>query len=1448
MKPYLPYIKQLQKRASILLLLLCFTASFTTTISWAQVVISGSDVLYIPQEDTLYIGGNLKKENTNASLIKNSGVILLNGHLINNSTNDGMFEEGVGKVIFSGDSTQHIEGDGEVIHIDHIVVNQTKNNNKVKVRIRTELDNTMTFQRGKVVLDTGNIEFTYRANIGAEKSRSYILGDSGYVVYQGRELRAGENFLGLSITPVTNFGISDIKRGHKSFPITSGSIKRFYEIASPFNASYSDLTFEYKQWEYKGNEDSLTLWKTDTENAPYFWNRQSGDIDITNNQWSTNTNDVRPASPSTKWTLADKNCDSGIPVSWDTDTLFVCQGDSSFISGIADTEELSYKHKWYVKESGNESALFTFLSDSSTLIAQHDKAGEFIYMLEISSSGGCKDTAYIHSEVSPLPTIEFTSENNCHFEGIFLDASATSMPKGEIINYQWHFGDGQTVNGKEFETIHWSYSEPGIYDVNLIVTSDSSCVDSLQKKVTVYPVPHSYFHYSLPCQDSLVYFQNLTIIEEPEGMTVGVTYLWDFGDGQTSTEKNPTHKYTEAGIFEITLTSTSNAGCEDSIIEYITVHPKPEAKFTYTGNCGGNTVLLDASSSVLTEGEPMEYKWTFEDEVIEGYDLVILPKDFIETGMYPVTLTLTTPEGCISSYTDTIPVYQTPTPDFVPEGTFCRQQELRFENITEIHGEDPDLISYLWDFGNGQTSTEKHPTYTYDIADTYEVKLVTTIDGICKDSTTQSVTIKQVPTVEFEVESFCNKEAVFTNKTTFADGHINYEWDFGDGQTSLEENPIHSYAKAGFYTITLTATADNSCEVVLTKEVLIDFMNNATAEDKINVNLGADITAYDSDQVILSPKLNNINYQYLWSTGETTSNIEATETGDYWVLVYEENGCGMYGDTVHVEIRSFPLPSAIYACGANTTLDAGFESATSFEWYKGTTLVGSEQLLEVTESGDYKLVMSFDDGENIEGIVKVQLIESVTDIISLESQIEICPGSSYSYTLSGLPAGTSVNWSNGIRGNTTHFSDIGSYWVDITLNESCGTYRHDIEVISAPQPKEPFFLDNITICSNMILDALNPNHTYKWFKDGVRISTNRTIDINTSGIYSVEVSTPLGCTITDQVVVEVNPSGGEQLISLGDDIETCNDKPYILAVEGLNGGETFRWSNNSIESTLAVTETGNYSVIVTTTEGCQYYDQIHVTVNPIPEVDIPQEISLCNDDYLMEADAQYQYQWFSSNGLISSSSSFHTDSVGKYWVDITTSLGCMRSDTIDIFYNPDAIFASFLAASQVYVGDTLQFVQLSYPDSIVDELEWDFGDGITSKTEQAQHIYLRPDTYEVVLTVSNESCSDTKVKTINVLERIEDPEQPEARTSNIIKLALYPNPTVNGLSKIDMEFREKSPYEIILYDAVGIELNRVSGFDDKGVVDLSVINQTTGVYLIKVLIGEEMKVLRLMRQ
>jgi len=282
------------------------------------------------------------------------------------------------------------------------------------------------------------------------------------------------------------------------------------------------------------------------------------------------------------------------------------------------------------------------------------------------------------------------------------------------------------------------------------------------------------------------------------------SWSWNFGDGQTSNLQNPTHSYSTTGTKTVVLTVTDTCVNTDTDTVVITVNPalSCDANGPYTGTICS---VVQFAGTATGGHPPYTYSWTFGDG---GSGSGQNPThQYTSDGSYTATLTVTDSQSVQA--VDTAPVTIT-TPALVAEaggpytGTICNA--ISFSGSAS-GGCTP--YSYSWAFGDGGSGSGQNPTHQYTADGSYTATVTVTDNKGSTDTDTASVTIS-TPTLVAEANGpyngYTGIPIDFEGSATGGCTPYTYSWNFGDGGTSNQQNPTHSYSSTGVFTVTLTVT------------------------------------------------------------------------------------------------------------------------------------------------------------------------------------------------------------------------------------------------------------------------------------------------------------------------------------------------------------------------------------------------------------------------------------------------------------------------------------------------------------------------------------------------------------------------------------------------------------------------------------------------------------------
>jgi gliding motility-associated-like protein len=393
---------------------------------------------------------------------------------------------------------------------------------------------------------------------------------------------------------------------------------------------------------------------------------------------------------------------------------------------------------------------------------------------------------------------------------------ATTGASG-ALTYQWRLGNG---NRSSLQNPSAIYTIAGTYTVTLIVKDAAGNIDSITKTkfISVFDLPQPDFKSDVQsgCPPMTINFSDKTV----KGTGAVSSWLWDFGDGNTSTQQNPGHTYTKSGKFTVTLVVTDANGCRNSIVkkDFITPNPPPDASFS-----ASDTTSCDVPKTIqfkaATTGSGYTYLWDFGDGGTATGDSPL--HDYNNLGTYTVSLTVTDASGCSGKLRKNEYIFLgKEKPNMLStKRTGCYPLTVGFTS-----GTTPGRFSvtYDWDFGDGGTGTGPTPYHIYTKEGVYTVKVVAKGTNGCTDQVenTNYVTVYKPPTAAFSVSDsiVCDptKRVSFNNNSV---GGSSYKWDFGDKTLgSTDQFPTHTFKDSGFYTISLTVTDPNGCSSTLVKK------------------------------------------------------------------------------------------------------------------------------------------------------------------------------------------------------------------------------------------------------------------------------------------------------------------------------------------------------------------------------------------------------------------------------------------------------------------------------------------------------------------------------------------------------------------------------------------------------------------------------------------------------
>lgn len=450
-----------------------------------------------------------------------------------------------------------------------------------------------------------------------------------------------------------------------------------------------------------------------------------------------------------------------------------------------------------------------FSTDPSPTYTYSD-TGTYVVTLIANPGWTCADTAYAEYEVFPLINPGIINSNfECIDDVGYFDFEAEGA-FGSNADFSWTF---ETSNGDIISELQNPnqiiFSDPGDYQISLTIF-DNDCESSVEESFSVPEPPVA----GIIAQDD---FCNGFTYDFQNSSTNSEEYYWDFGvleaQNDFSIEDEPSFTYPGNGNYQVTLTASAPMTCPDVTSTNVEIFTLLDPNYPELDpQCfEGNSYDFEAQGSQ----EPNAvFFWDFgpfaspQTSTLENPNNVV----FSEPGDYEVTLTISE-NGCEESFTDIVEVIQNPSIGFSIENMAgCAPYNAHFINDSWADGQ----IFYLWNFGDGQTSTASDPYHIYENTGSYDVTLTITTSGGCAEILTMTledvVTVYPTPIADFEANpKIVNilESTVFITDNSI--GSTSCTYIVSDGTQLDDCNTSHTFTEGGYFEITQYVVNSYGC-------------------------------------------------------------------------------------------------------------------------------------------------------------------------------------------------------------------------------------------------------------------------------------------------------------------------------------------------------------------------------------------------------------------------------------------------------------------------------------------------------------------------------------------------------------------------------------------------------------------------------------------------------------
>jgi len=622
----------------------------------------------------------------------------------------------------------------------------------------------------------------------------------------------------------------------------------------------------------------------------------------------------------------------------------------------------------------------------------YNQKGSYTVTLNVSQAIGAPASIaknkYITVTSIPLilPVVDFFSTPTSGIAPltvIFTDLS-TNTP----IAWNWSFGDDSLENATEQNPVH-TYADPGTYTVSVNATNANGSASRTREgyvKVRPAAIPHvlpTVDFFGIPTSG----IAPLTVTFTDLSTNTTTSWNWSFGDDslENATEQNPVHIYVNPGTYTVSL-NASNADGSDTQTrdEYIKVTAIPLAPPTadFSGDPTSGVAPLTVTFSDLSSETPASWDWSFGDDSLENATEQNPVHTYANSGTYTVLLNATNADGSDTKVlSDYITVSAVPVVPLIPEPLISNFTGEPTSGPAPLTVQFNDTSTgphdqWKWEFGDGNTSSEQNPLYTYNLPGSYSVLLNISQAGGDSASKTQEDYITVVtPLIPIPLNAtplipkfsgtptFGPPPLTVQFNDTSTGPHDHWVWEFGDGNTSSEQNPLYTFNEPGSYSVLLNVSQAGGDSVSITQEDYI-IVSDVPLEPPVVDFSGEPTSGVAPLTVIFADASSNTPTSWNWSFGDdSTENVTAqnpvhtyTNTGRYSVSLNATNtvGLNVTTKTSYINITAAPLGPVADFSGTPTSgfapltvqfndLSTGFVNPVTYLWNFGDGSTSTER-------------------------------------------------------------------------------------------------------------------------------------------------------------------------------------------------------------------------------------------------------------------------------------------------------------------------------------------------------------------------------------------------------------------------------------------------------------------------------------------------------------------------
>lgn len=968
---------------------------------------------------------------------------------------------------------------------------------------------------------------------------------------------------------------------------------------------------------------------------------------------------------------------------------------------------------------------------------------------------------------------------------------------GNPTSLNWNLGNG-TTSVQQNPTI--TYSIPGIYNITLTASNaNGSNTLTRPQYIRVFDKPAVNF-LSTDTVGCSIFSTSFTDASSSSSSSI-IAWVWDFGDGTTAIQQNSTHNYTSSGYFDVTLRVANAGGCINALSkpQYIHVLPKLEAAFSFTKGLRCKPPDTISFTNLSTGSGILNYSWDFGDGVIST--ATNPSHSYITDGTFSPKLIVQNDIGCADTLLmkDSV-VINNNLSVINGKDSVCIGATATFSN-----GSVPAPLSSSWNLGDGPFNSNSSVTKKWDSAGIYTIKLVNNY-GTCADSVFKNVRVLNLPIVNISANDSNACKAPFTvNFTDLTANAVNWQWDFGDGNTAAINNPSNTYNTLDSFDITLIVTDAAGC---VDTGKFNNFIKVSNPIAKIaNMPTGGCIP-FTFTPVAAQLAVDGIA-SYFWDLGNGTTSTSINPTASYplagnysiKLTITTNDGCI---DSIEVinGIKANTKPAIDFSATpttqcANTPVQFTDLTPSADRWFwnfgNGTSSSAKNPVVQYKDTGTYNIRL-------------IAWSNGCSDTLTKTNYITISPGIARFKTVynctdrlqisfidtSVIPQSWLWNFGDSTTSTTQNpvhtYSADKNYTVTLTVtNGSCTDTTSALIYTGSAITDFKSVKDSICKADSILFTAIPAMPLrvvkYSWdFGDGVTQTTTKTAIshfYNNGGIYTVKLFSQdvNGCTdsiIKTNKITGFAPKANFSLSSTSGCFPlTVNFIDSSVNPYGSNNIASWQWSFDDGETSTFTAPlpspvnhfydtSGNFypSLKIIDSLGCadsiKYVTPLVVS-KPIADFTEP-EINTCRNQNIQLVNTSktniISSEWFFGDGTTSNQfnavKAFTLNGNYNTKLVVTDFYGCKDSIEKINYFKIQDVTASFGINDSV--GTCVPFkITFNNTSQFATFQTWNFGDSVLSSLVNPTHYFTDPGTYLVTLTAKRVgNCQSVATKTIEI--------------------------------------------------------------------------------------------------